>query len=185
MPGLKDLLRSLRSRLRGGPTREPTRGRAADGDDAPAWCRNPAFPVFGLPFTWDVVRGIGCECREPTTRLTLTHRISGEADLNVSSFWAPPTSRVARFHAAMALARRVANPSPARGIRQDFPAEDDAERVTVSIDGEMVELTVIHAGEHWVALGRLGEVFLELDASGISIADIELTRITDAGPYLR
>ncbi|MFI6497089.1 hypothetical protein [Nonomuraea typhae] len=178
---MKDLIRSFRSRLRGQPRRE----QGANGEDVGAWCRDPAFPVFGLPFSWDVVRGIGYASREPKTRLTLTHRISGEADLNVSSFWAPPTSRVAKFHAAMALARRVANPSPVRRIRQDFAAEDDAERVTVAIDGEMVELMVIHAGEHWVALGRLGGVFLELDASGISIADIELTRITDAGPYLR
>jgi hypothetical protein len=56
--------------------------------------------------------------------------------------------------------------------------------IYIPVDGAPAMFRMLEAGSDWVAVGRLGEVFLRLVGRRFPWETVRLVRITDTAPYL-
>ncbi len=164
--------------------------------------REPPFPLYGLAATWTGRRfmgGHGSDGRHVTS-LSLAHGDPfDESGVEVRvecSIREHDSMEFLRREAFEGLARDARRP-PTDATPDEFYAwAHRSEReirelpdpvwgsTEIPVDGRPVSFDVLTEGPRWVAVARLEDSFVVLDARGLSLRDVNLVRIDDASTYI-
>ncbi|MGH2652881.1 MAG: hypothetical protein ACRDHV_00835 [Actinomycetota bacterium] len=166
--------------------------------------RDPPFPLYGLPPSWQGPRFLGGMGRDAgVTQLELAHggpddpsgmelRASssvarGEPDLPeefllrelAESLWhevhrPPPDLPAERFHAWAESREREYR-------RRETPPFS---QVVIPMDGEPTRFASLAEESTWVALGRTGHVTITLRGRNLDVGQVELVTVRDVEQYI-
>ncbi|MGH8990810.1 MAG: hypothetical protein ACRDZ7_04700 [Acidimicrobiia bacterium] len=157
--------------------------------------RRRTFPVFGLDDRWtgprwtagwsssdDVVESIGLGYGDPYD--------PGSPEVRVfTARLAPPRERMTEVNATQELVQYLWHEGGADHdiVRSAYTDQDPTAAwsdVTLPVDGQPTAFRTLASGSFWVALGRVGEGLVTIQARLVDPAGVGLVTVHDVEPYL-
>jgi hypothetical protein len=149
--------------------------------------RRAPFPLYGLPASW-----VGMRYLEGA--MTAWSRGRSEAVVAARLGHGDP---VARAGAWLVVTVTSIDPEVGRTLATirrrlvqelhgvaDRAAEPAGTSVTLTVDGQPTGFEWYAAGRHWAAVAEVGSAVVSLRSRDLPVAEVELVRVTDLGPYL-
>jgi hypothetical protein len=169
------------------------------------WYTSDALPLYGLEPAWRGHRvadeaglswpGGGNDIHQPPSqrqarvdKLALIHEAEDGARLKVSSYRAEASRRFIETIAANSITSNSRLPA---WLRQTSEASVTGLRdrtwkqIEIAIDGSHHGFRLLAAGDEWVALARVENVYLIVHSSGFPLEKVSLVRIHNPEPYLQ
>jgi hypothetical protein len=128
-------------------------------------------------------------------RLTLIHKGEDAGSVAVSTHRAATSRRFIEIAVIADLAKMTAAPLARSGrtaayrrntadTKAELRADPGWRDHRIVVDGEPATFRIISTGRCWAALGRRGDIFLQVTAAGFRPGQVTLVPITDLSPYL-
>jgi hypothetical protein len=151
------------------------------------------LPLYGLPSAWEGRRETGdvgltwpkqsfLNRRAQVNVLTLIHIGGDGVRVDVASYRVNGNESIVEHTAVNDLARRIAAEGERiETVRARVPSTWQA--MLIQIADESVEFRTLTVAEEWVALGRLGDIYLLVSGSHIDPKDVHLVRVANPEMY--